>query len=67
MVIHMALEAIITIVLVFFAYIMRTGNPALGGMVVGVAAAHWLKESSSVGRSIANGMPPRPPEEAKKV
>lgn len=55
LVVHMALQAFITIILLGFAYLVRSEDPSMSSVVVGATILHWLKESTYSGRQIAAG------------
>lgn len=47
------LQAIITLSLLFFAWVMREADTTISNVVVSATVYHWLRESSQIGRSVA--------------
>lgn len=46
------LQAVITLVLLGFSYVMREAEPTISNVVVSATIYHWLKESAQIGRSV---------------
>lgn len=44
-------QAMVTVSLLVFAFALRAEAPDVTSVVVGAAVAHWLRESSVLGRS----------------
>lgn len=45
------IQAAVTVSLLLFAFALRAEAPDVTSVVVGAAVAHWLRESSVLGRS----------------
>lgn len=50
----MTVQAVVTLTLLGFAYLMESKAPGVSSMVVGAVLTHWFKEASAYGRRAAN-------------
>ena len=47
-----AIQAVVTLMLLGFAYLMRDDSPELANVVVGAAVLHWFNQSTYLGRQV---------------
>lgn len=54
LVIYALLQALITLALLIFAYVLHEDNPQIATLVVGAVIGQWLSESQRIARDVSD-------------